>query len=106
MFLYFCFLRNLAPDSQFSTLSWIEKIVIIGGSQPSSATLKNAGQCHCYIIVVNCKYRWLAYDKLFMIFHRFIWVKMSANVMQSALTFSQASTMQALLKQSDKQQLK
>uniref|UniRef100_A0A673JH39 Neutral alpha-glucosidase AB n=1 Tax=Sinocyclocheilus rhinocerous TaxID=307959 RepID=A0A673JH39_9TELE len=36
--------RNLAPDSQFSTASWIEKIVIIGGSQPSSATLKNAGQ--------------------------------------------------------------
>uniref|UniRef100_A0A671KPU6 Neutral alpha-glucosidase AB-like n=1 Tax=Sinocyclocheilus anshuiensis TaxID=1608454 RepID=A0A671KPU6_9TELE len=34
--------RNLAPDSQFSTASWIEKIVIIGGSQPSSATLKNA----------------------------------------------------------------
>uniref|UniRef100_A0A672PV77 Neutral alpha-glucosidase AB n=1 Tax=Sinocyclocheilus grahami TaxID=75366 RepID=A0A672PV77_SINGR len=34
--------RNLAPDSQFSTASWIEKIVIIGGSQPSSVTLKNA----------------------------------------------------------------
>ncbi|KTG01816.1 hypothetical protein cypCar_00020175 [Cyprinus carpio] len=34
--------RNLAPDSQFSTASWIEKIVIIRGSQPSSATLKNA----------------------------------------------------------------
>uniref|UniRef100_A0A8C1QRK5 Neutral alpha-glucosidase AB n=1 Tax=Cyprinus carpio TaxID=7962 RepID=A0A8C1QRK5_CYPCA len=31
---------NLAPDSQFSTASWIEKIVIFGGSQPSSATLK------------------------------------------------------------------
>uniref|UniRef100_A0A671RDG0 Neutral alpha-glucosidase AB-like n=1 Tax=Sinocyclocheilus anshuiensis TaxID=1608454 RepID=A0A671RDG0_9TELE len=41
---YFCFLRNLAPDSQFSTASWIEKIVIFGGSQPSSVTLKNAGQ--------------------------------------------------------------
>uniref|UniRef100_A0A8C2ANQ8 Glycosyl hydrolase family 31 C-terminal domain-containing protein n=1 Tax=Cyprinus carpio TaxID=7962 RepID=A0A8C2ANQ8_CYPCA len=34
--------RNLAPDSQFSTAFWIEKIVIIRGSQPSSATLKNA----------------------------------------------------------------
>ncbi|KAG1957789.1 neutral alpha-glucosidase AB [Pimephales promelas] len=34
--------RNLSPDSQFSTGSWIEKIVIIGGSQPSSATLRNA----------------------------------------------------------------
>uniref|UniRef100_A0A8C1ZTZ2 Zgc:171967 n=1 Tax=Cyprinus carpio TaxID=7962 RepID=A0A8C1ZTZ2_CYPCA len=34
--------RNLAPDSQFSTASWIEKIVIFGGSQPSSATLKSA----------------------------------------------------------------
>uniref|UniRef100_A0A671RD45 Neutral alpha-glucosidase AB-like n=1 Tax=Sinocyclocheilus anshuiensis TaxID=1608454 RepID=A0A671RD45_9TELE len=34
--------RNLAPDSQFSTASWIEKIVIFGGSQPSSVTLKNA----------------------------------------------------------------
>ncbi|XP_067293753.1 neutral alpha-glucosidase AB isoform X2 [Pseudorasbora parva] len=34
--------RNLSPDSQFSTGSWIEKIVIIGGSEPSSVTLKNA----------------------------------------------------------------
>ncbi|XP_077062825.1 neutral alpha-glucosidase AB isoform X4 [Siphateles boraxobius] len=34
--------RNLSPDSQFSTGSWIEKIVIIGGSQPSSVTLRNA----------------------------------------------------------------
>ncbi|CAM4534469.1 unnamed protein product [Leuciscus chuanchicus] len=34
--------RNLSPDSQFSTDSWIEKIVIIGGSQPSSVTLRNA----------------------------------------------------------------
>ncbi|XP_051957222.1 neutral alpha-glucosidase AB-like [Xyrauchen texanus] len=33
--------RNLAPDSHFSTGSWIEKIVIIGGSRPSSITLKN-----------------------------------------------------------------
>ncbi|XP_051976059.1 neutral alpha-glucosidase AB isoform X4 [Xyrauchen texanus] len=34
--------RNLAPDSHFSTGSWIEKIVIIGGSRPSSVTLRNA----------------------------------------------------------------
>ncbi|XP_057213829.1 neutral alpha-glucosidase AB isoform X2 [Triplophysa rosa] len=34
--------RNLAPDSQFSTSSWIEKIVIIGGVQPSSVTLTTA----------------------------------------------------------------
>lgn len=31
---------------------------------------------------------------------------MPANVMQSALAFSKASTMQALIKQSDKQQFK
>lgn len=29
VFFYFCFLRNLAPDSQFSTASWIEKIVAV-----------------------------------------------------------------------------
>ncbi|XP_065140489.2 neutral alpha-glucosidase AB isoform X2 [Paramisgurnus dabryanus] len=33
---------NLAPDSQFSTGSWIEKIIIFGGVQPSSVTLTNA----------------------------------------------------------------
>ncbi|KAK7165461.1 hypothetical protein R3I94_003729 [Phoxinus phoxinus] len=34
--------RNLSPDSQFSTGSWIEKIVIVGGGQPSSVTLRDA----------------------------------------------------------------
>ncbi|XP_056602114.1 neutral alpha-glucosidase AB isoform X1 [Triplophysa dalaica] len=34
--------RNVAPDSQFSTSSWIEKIVIIGGVQQSSVTLTTA----------------------------------------------------------------
>uniref|UniRef100_A0A3P8XUH9 Neutral alpha-glucosidase AB n=1 Tax=Esox lucius TaxID=8010 RepID=A0A3P8XUH9_ESOLU len=32
--------RNLAPGSQFTTLSWIEKIVILGASKPSKVTLK------------------------------------------------------------------
>uniref|UniRef100_A0A674D0E5 Neutral alpha-glucosidase AB n=1 Tax=Salmo trutta TaxID=8032 RepID=A0A674D0E5_SALTR len=32
--------RNLAPGSQFTTFSWIEKIVILGASKPSKATLK------------------------------------------------------------------
>uniref|UniRef100_A0A673WYI1 Glucosidase II alpha subunit n=1 Tax=Salmo trutta TaxID=8032 RepID=A0A673WYI1_SALTR len=32
--------RNLAPGSQFITPSWIEKIVILGASKPSKATLK------------------------------------------------------------------
>uniref|UniRef100_A0A8C8I8Z6 Glycoside hydrolase family 31 N-terminal domain-containing protein n=1 Tax=Oncorhynchus tshawytscha TaxID=74940 RepID=A0A8C8I8Z6_ONCTS len=31
---------NLAPGSQFITPSWIEKIVILGASKPSKATLK------------------------------------------------------------------
>ncbi|XP_068596792.1 neutral alpha-glucosidase AB [Brachionichthys hirsutus] len=34
---------NLAPDSQFSTLSWIERVVILGASKPKRATLKTAG---------------------------------------------------------------
>ncbi|TRY55081.1 hypothetical protein DNTS_034510 [Danionella cerebrum] len=33
---------DLSPDSEFSTSSWIEKIVIIGGRLPSSVTLTNA----------------------------------------------------------------
>ncbi|XP_020327587.1 neutral alpha-glucosidase AB isoform X3 [Oncorhynchus kisutch] len=32
--------RNLAPGSQFTTFSWVEKIVILGASKPSKATLK------------------------------------------------------------------
>uniref|UniRef100_A0A3Q3EKV2 Glucosidase II alpha subunit b n=1 Tax=Labrus bergylta TaxID=56723 RepID=A0A3Q3EKV2_9LABR len=31
---------NLAPDAQFSTRSWIERIVILGASKPSKVTLK------------------------------------------------------------------
>lgn len=34
--------RNLSPDAQFSTESWIERIVVIGGSRPSSVSLINA----------------------------------------------------------------
>lgn len=41
-----CLLRsNLAPDAQFSTRSWIERIVIVGTSKPSKVTLKTAGKC-------------------------------------------------------------
>uniref|UniRef100_A0A4W5L575 Neutral alpha-glucosidase AB n=1 Tax=Hucho hucho TaxID=62062 RepID=A0A4W5L575_9TELE len=36
--------RNLAPGSQFITPSWIEKIVILGASKPSKATLKTPGE--------------------------------------------------------------
>ncbi|KAL0973871.1 hypothetical protein UPYG_G00212250 [Umbra pygmaea] len=32
--------RNLAPGSQFTTLSWIEKVVILGASKPNKATLR------------------------------------------------------------------
>ncbi|XP_068182025.1 neutral alpha-glucosidase AB isoform X2 [Antennarius striatus] len=34
---------NLSPESQFSTLSWIERIVILGASKPKQVTLKTAG---------------------------------------------------------------
>uniref|UniRef100_A0A8C4ELN4 Glucosidase II alpha subunit b n=1 Tax=Dicentrarchus labrax TaxID=13489 RepID=A0A8C4ELN4_DICLA len=34
---------NLAPEAQFSTRSWIERIVILGASKPSKVTLKTAG---------------------------------------------------------------
>uniref|UniRef100_A0A4W6F6N1 Glucosidase II alpha subunit n=1 Tax=Lates calcarifer TaxID=8187 RepID=A0A4W6F6N1_LATCA len=33
---------NLAPDAQFTTGSWIERIVILGASKPSKVTLKAA----------------------------------------------------------------
>lgn len=33
---------NLAPDAQFSTSSWVERIVILGASKPSKVTLKTA----------------------------------------------------------------
>lgn len=33
---------NLVPDANFSTLSWIERIVIVGTSKPSKVTLKTA----------------------------------------------------------------
>uniref|UniRef100_A0A8C9ZHG4 Glucosidase II alpha subunit n=1 Tax=Sander lucioperca TaxID=283035 RepID=A0A8C9ZHG4_SANLU len=33
---------NLAPDAQFTTQSWIERIVILGASKPSTVTLKTA----------------------------------------------------------------
>ncbi|XP_029917217.1 neutral alpha-glucosidase AB isoform X3 [Myripristis murdjan] len=33
---------NLAPDAQFSTQSWIERILILGASKPSKVTLKTA----------------------------------------------------------------
>uniref|UniRef100_A0A8C2XB07 Glucosidase II alpha subunit n=1 Tax=Cyclopterus lumpus TaxID=8103 RepID=A0A8C2XB07_CYCLU len=34
--------ENLAPDAQFSTRSWFERIVILGASKPSKVTLKTA----------------------------------------------------------------
>ncbi|KAK3526863.1 hypothetical protein QTP86_000721 [Hemibagrus guttatus] len=34
--------RNLAPDSKFNTAAWIEKVIIIGATRPSSVSLKAA----------------------------------------------------------------
>uniref|UniRef100_A0A8D3CT87 Glucosidase II alpha subunit b n=1 Tax=Scophthalmus maximus TaxID=52904 RepID=A0A8D3CT87_SCOMX len=36
---------DLAPDAQFTTHSWIERIIILGASKPSKVTLKTAGKC-------------------------------------------------------------
>ncbi|KAI5615625.1 hypothetical protein C0J50_0306, partial [Silurus asotus] len=33
---------NLAPDSNFTTAAWIERVIIIGATPPSSASLKTA----------------------------------------------------------------
>ncbi|KAG7464514.1 hypothetical protein MATL_G00166420 [Megalops atlanticus] len=33
---------NLAPDSHFTTASWIEKVLILGAHKPSAATLRTA----------------------------------------------------------------
>ncbi|KAF7661004.1 hypothetical protein LDENG_00270350 [Lucifuga dentata] len=33
---------NLAPDSKFSTSSWIERIIILGANKPSKVTLRTA----------------------------------------------------------------
>uniref|UniRef100_A0A7N6BM35 Neutral alpha-glucosidase AB n=1 Tax=Anabas testudineus TaxID=64144 RepID=A0A7N6BM35_ANATE len=33
-------LSNLAPDAQFTTRSWIERIIILGASKPSKVTVK------------------------------------------------------------------
>ncbi|XP_053473680.1 neutral alpha-glucosidase AB-like isoform X1 [Ictalurus furcatus] len=33
---------NLAPDSKFTTAAWIEKVVIIGATRPSSVSVKTA----------------------------------------------------------------
>uniref|UniRef100_A0AAQ5ZFN6 Glycoside hydrolase family 31 N-terminal domain-containing protein n=1 Tax=Amphiprion ocellaris TaxID=80972 RepID=A0AAQ5ZFN6_AMPOC len=33
---------NLAPDAQFTTRSWIERVVILGASKPSKVTLQTA----------------------------------------------------------------
>uniref|UniRef100_A0A3Q1BD83 Glycoside hydrolase family 31 N-terminal domain-containing protein n=1 Tax=Amphiprion ocellaris TaxID=80972 RepID=A0A3Q1BD83_AMPOC len=35
---------NLAPDAQFTTRSWIERVVILGASKPSKVTLQTAGE--------------------------------------------------------------
>uniref|UniRef100_A0AAR2L9R9 Neutral alpha-glucosidase AB n=1 Tax=Pygocentrus nattereri TaxID=42514 RepID=A0AAR2L9R9_PYGNA len=35
---------NLAPDSNFSTAAWIEKVIIMGATQPTSISLIAAGQ--------------------------------------------------------------
>lgn len=38
------FHSNLAPEAQFSTGSWIERIVILGASKPSKVLLKTDGE--------------------------------------------------------------
>lgn len=45
MSLFYVFDRsNLAPDAQFTTQSWIERIVIVGATKPSKVTVKTAGE--------------------------------------------------------------
>ncbi|KAL4660010.1 neutral alpha-glucosidase AB-like isoform X1 [Arapaima gigas] len=34
--------RNISPDSQFSTASWVERVFILGAHRPSSVTLKTS----------------------------------------------------------------
>uniref|UniRef100_A0A8C9VE92 Glucosidase II alpha subunit n=1 Tax=Scleropages formosus TaxID=113540 RepID=A0A8C9VE92_SCLFO len=34
---------NISPDSQFSTASWVERVLILGAHKPSSVTLKTSG---------------------------------------------------------------
>ncbi|XP_062380384.1 neutral alpha-glucosidase AB isoform X2 [Sardina pilchardus] len=36
--------RNLCPDSQFSSPSWIEKVIILGASNPKGVNLKTDGK--------------------------------------------------------------
>uniref|UniRef100_A0A3Q3SXD8 Glucosidase II alpha subunit b n=1 Tax=Mastacembelus armatus TaxID=205130 RepID=A0A3Q3SXD8_9TELE len=36
---------NIAPDAQFTTRSWIERIIILGTSKPSKVMLKTVGEC-------------------------------------------------------------
>lgn len=44
--LFFClFFSDLAPDAHFTTRSWIERIVIVGATQPKNVSLKTAGKC-------------------------------------------------------------
>uniref|UniRef100_A0A8C1ESI8 Glucosidase II alpha subunit a n=2 Tax=Cyprinus carpio TaxID=7962 RepID=A0A8C1ESI8_CYPCA len=61
--------RNLAPDSQFSTASWIEKIVIFGGSQPSSATLKSADCFFLFLLVIIKIDIAHIFTNIFLIYH-------------------------------------
>uniref|UniRef100_A0AAQ5XTG6 Glycoside hydrolase family 31 N-terminal domain-containing protein n=1 Tax=Amphiprion ocellaris TaxID=80972 RepID=A0AAQ5XTG6_AMPOC len=49
---------NLAPDAQFTTRSWIERVVILGASKPSKVTLQTAGECFtfltCEVVIRVC----------------------------------------------------
>lgn len=44
--------RNLAHDAHFTTQSWIERVVIIGATKPSKVTLKAAGKCVKYSLIL------------------------------------------------------
>uniref|UniRef100_A0A667WLH2 Glucosidase II alpha subunit n=1 Tax=Myripristis murdjan TaxID=586833 RepID=A0A667WLH2_9TELE len=56
---------NLAPDAQFSTQSWIERILILGASKPSKVTLKTAGEClKCFFMFLYGKIIMLMFPNL------------------------------------------
>lgn len=43
---------NLAHDAHFTTQSWIERVVIIGATKPTKVTLKAAGKCVKYSLIL------------------------------------------------------
>lgn len=52
----------MAPDAQFSTRSWIERIIILGASKPSKVTLKTAGEWNDNIFLVLIPIGWYIFS--------------------------------------------